>query len=132
MCVSCSPPIPSFVLQVSVIPNNMEKFLSFTWNRFRFIDSCQFLNASLDKLVNATPREAFLHTSELPHHELLLRKGTYPYEYMDSFGRFDETQLPDQASLTFTVSMPFRCPLVCIPMSMLFLVIILPHTKLIC
>ena len=110
MCESCSPLIPSFVLQVSVIPNNMETFLSFSWNRFRFIDSCQFLNASLDKLVNATPREAFLHTSELPHHELLLRKGTYPYEYMDSFSRFDEAQLPDQVRFyRFTVSMPFHC-----------------------
>ena len=27
---------------------------------------------------------------------LLLRKGVYPYEYMDSWERFDETSLPDQ------------------------------------
>ena len=27
---------------------------------------------------------------------LLLRKGIYPYEYMDSWGRFDETLLPDK------------------------------------
>ena len=25
---------------------------------------------------------------------LLLRKGVYPYEYIDSWGRFDETSLP--------------------------------------
>ena len=27
---------------------------------------------------------------------LLLRKGVYPYEYSDSWGRFDETSLPDK------------------------------------
>ena len=26
----------------------------------------------------------------------LLRKGVYPYEYMDIWGRFDETSLPDK------------------------------------
>ena len=29
---------------------------------------------------------------------LLLRKGVYPYEYMDSWKRFDETSLPDKKS----------------------------------
>ena len=28
---------------------------------------------------------------------LLLRKGIYPYEYMDHWSRFDEEQLPDQS-----------------------------------
>ena len=27
---------------------------------------------------------------------LLLRKGIYPYEYMDSWKRFDETSFPDK------------------------------------
>ena len=27
---------------------------------------------------------------------MLLRKGFYPYEYMDSWERFDETTLPDK------------------------------------
>ena len=27
---------------------------------------------------------------------LLLRKGVYPYEYIDSWERFDETSLPDK------------------------------------
>ena len=72
----------------------MEKLISFSWGQFRFVDSLQFLNASLDKLVNSTPRDAFRLTSALPHHELLVRKGVYPYEYMNDFARFDETSLP--------------------------------------
>ena len=27
---------------------------------------------------------------------MLLRKGVYPYEYMDSWERFDEISLPDE------------------------------------
>ena len=30
---------------------------------------------------------------------LLLRKGVYPYEYMDSWNRFSETSLPDKKKL---------------------------------
>ena len=29
---------------------------------------------------------------------MLLRKGVYPYEYMDSWEGFDETSLPDKKS----------------------------------
>ena len=72
----------------------MEKLISFSWGQFRFVDSLQFLNASLDKLVNSTPRDALRLTSALPHHELLMQKGVYPYEYMNDFGRFNETSLP--------------------------------------
>ena len=74
----------------------MEKLISFSWGQFWFVDSLQFLNASLDKLVNSTPRDAFRLTSALPHHELLMQKGVYPYEYMDSLDRFDEKELPTQ------------------------------------
>ena len=70
--------------------------MSITWNNFRFIDSLQFLNASLDNLVAATPRNAFMFTSTLRHHRLLMRKGVYPYEYMNDWDRFDETRLPPQ------------------------------------
>ena len=37
--------------------------MSFSWGRFRFIDSAQFLSASLDCLVSATPDDAFLFSS---------------------------------------------------------------------
>ena len=29
---------------------------------------------------------------------MLLRKGVYPYEYMDNWKRFNETSLPDKES----------------------------------
>ena len=81
--------------KVSCIPNNTEKYISFSLGQLRFIDSAQFLLASLDKLVAANPPEAFQITARYEQRrELLLRKGVYPYEYMDSWERFTDTQLP--------------------------------------
>ena len=36
---------------------------------------------------------------------LLLRKGVYPYEYMDSWQRFDETSLPEKEDFHSNVNM---------------------------
>ena len=84
--------------QVSCIPNNTEKYISFSLGQLRFIDSAQFLLASLDKLVAANQPEAFQITAhyEPDQHkrQLLTRKGVYPYEYMDTWDRFAEPKLP--------------------------------------
>ena len=88
--------------RVSCIPNNTEKYISFSLGQLRFIDSAQFLLASLDKLVAANPPETFQITARYEPNqqrcELLLRKGVYPYEHMDSWERFADTQLPPKAS----------------------------------
>ena len=63
----------------------------------RFIDSLTFLQGSLDSLVSATPNESLKITSTISKDsELLYKKGFYPYEYMDAWGRFSETSLPDK------------------------------------
>ena len=36
--------------------------------------------------------------------KLLLKKGIYPYEYMDSFERFSETQLPEKEKFYSSLS----------------------------
>ena len=70
--------------RVSCIPDNTEKYISFSLGQLRFIDSAQFLLASLDKLVAANPPEAFQitaqHEPNRDRRELLMRKGVYPYE----------------------------------------------------
>ena len=49
--------------EISCIPNNTEKYISFSLGQLRFIESAQFLLASLDKLAAANPPEAFQITA---------------------------------------------------------------------
>ena len=53
----------------------------------RFGNTYEFCNGDLNKLI------------------LLLRKGVYPYEYMDSWQRFDETSLPDKEAFYSNLNM---------------------------
>ena len=76
----------------------MEKYITFSAGGLRFIDS--FLQGSLDSLVSATPKESLKITSIISKgSDLLYKKGIYPYEYMDSWGKFSETRLPDKEKL---------------------------------
>ena len=62
-----------------------------------FIDSFQFMNASLDKLVSNLPDEALKYTANAFKKEkfnLMRQKGVYPYDFMDSFEKFNKTELP--------------------------------------
>ena len=58
----------------------------------------QFVNSSLDKLAKNLSDKDFEYLIEefgSKNLELLKQEGTYPYEYMDSFKRFNEEKLPD-------------------------------------
>ena len=100
--------------RISCIPNNTEKYISFSLGQLRFIDSAQFLLASLDKLVAANKPEAFKITGPYEpsseRRELLLRKGVYPYQYMDSWEHFAEPKLPpkEASSASFETSTSVR------------------------
>ena len=66
-------------------------------NHLSFIDSFQFMSSSLDKLVSNLPKEAFKYTSEEftgKKLSLMSQKGVYPYDFMDSFEKFDQMELP--------------------------------------
>ena len=68
-------------------------------NHLVFLDSFQFMSSSLEKLVNNLPKEALKYTSKMfkgDKLDLMAQKGVYPYDYMDSFNRFEETQLPNK------------------------------------
>ena len=64
----------------------------------RFIDSIKFMSSSLDSLVNNLARRGHefwgFENYNDRQRELLIRKGIYPYEYMDSCDKFEETSLP--------------------------------------
>ena len=49
-------------------------------------------------LIEKLPNAYQLCNKDLNKFALLLRKGVYPYEYMDSWKRFKEQSLPDKES----------------------------------
>ena len=61
-----------------------------------FIDSMQFMNSSLDKLVKNLSDKDFKYLIEefgIENLELLKQKVAYSYEYVNSFERFNEEKL---------------------------------------
>jgi hypothetical protein len=88
---------------VRIIAQKFEKYVTFSFKNFQFLDSFAFLGSSLDTLVSNLKKdgkENFKHTLNGiksmtdEQQSLILQKGTYPYEYMDTFEKFGETQLP--------------------------------------
>ena len=110
-----------------VIAKNTEDYISFSVNievdkytyknreerskeiSLRFIDSIKFMSSCLDSLVNNLARGGgeFFRFENFNDHpcELLIPKGIYPYEYMDSCDRFEETTLPPVNSFYSKLSM---------------------------
>ena len=75
----------------------------------RFIDSFKFMSSSLDSLVNNLVRgnnEFFsFEDYNKSQYKLLIRKGIYPYEYMDDWNRFKETALPPKEAFYSKLNM---------------------------
>ena len=87
-------------MKADVILNRLEKYMAFFLNKnLFFIDRMPFKNSSLEKLVRNLSDDNFKYWAKefgFKNLELLKQKGTYPYEYMDSFKRFSEEKLPDK------------------------------------
>ena len=86
-------------ISIDIIPCNPERYMAFYINKhLSFIDSFQFMLSSLQKLAGNLSEEGFIYTKEYFTNEkqfnLMKEKGVYPYDYMDSFSKFNDTQLP--------------------------------------
>ena len=86
-----------FNLKVDVIPNELEKYMAFFLGKnLVFIDTMQFMSSSLDKLVKNLSDEDFKYSVKefgTENLKILKQKGAYPYQYMNSFQRFNEDKL---------------------------------------
>jgi len=91
-----------------VTPINSEKYIMFEIGKLRFIDSFQFLSTSLENLVSIllkSGKDNFEHTRKyLGDNEMVFAKGVYPYSYMSSREKFDETELPSIESFHVTLN----------------------------
>ena len=102
---------------IKCIPNNEEKYITFTKTIIAgqytnkkgeeknktfdivFKDSLKFMSSSLGALVNNLPKNGFKNISKYytPEEvELIKQKGFYPYEFMDTEEKFNDTKLPPQ------------------------------------
>ena len=111
------------VLDIKCIPNNEEKYISFSlkfelkktskWDQekeewkevviqheIRFLDSFKFTLAGLEGLVKNLSREDLKETTRFfgEKIDLVSRKGVYPYEFMDDFEKFKKQSLPKKTS----------------------------------
>jgi hypothetical protein len=91
---------------VDCIPNNKEKYMTISTNprdvkndmRIKFIDSLQFMNASIEALTNSLQSDInnFHHMKTIIPNisiddlKLLLRKGVDPYDYFDTFDKYNQ------------------------------------------
>ena len=101
--------------KIDCIPCNEEKYISFTKEiivdkfineekkevevkrKIRFIDSFKFMATSLDSLVKNLPKDSFKNLTEFyegDQLDLIKRKGVFPYDWFDNFGRLSSTSLP--------------------------------------
>ena len=64
------------------------------------IDKVSEINKEISQieLIKKFPNTYKFSNGDLNKFYLLLRKGDYPYEYMNSWKRFNETELPDKES----------------------------------
>ena len=87
-------------LNINAIPNNMEKYMAFMLgNHLTFIDSFQSMNSSLDKLVSNLSKDDLIYTSKvfkIKRLNLMSQKGVYSYDFMDSFEKFNQRELPNK------------------------------------
>ena len=79
-------------------PNNMEKYMAFMLgNHLTFINSFQFMSSSLDKLVSNLPKDDLIYTFKAfkgKRLNLMSQKDVYPYDFMDSFEKFNQQNYP--------------------------------------
>ena len=70
------------------------------YKEIRFVDSCKFMNNSLDELARNLPVEKFIylnnHFATRPEEDeaLIRQKDYFPYSYVDSHARYTEDGLP--------------------------------------
>ena len=90
--------IGKFEKDIKVTPNNLEKYMAFFLGKhLKFINSFQFMSSSLETLVKNVPLSDLKYTSQEFQDEkleLMKRKGVYPYDFMNSFDKFDDRHLP--------------------------------------
>ena len=90
----------NFDVDVAVIPKGIDKYMNIIVQRhITFINSLQFYNSSLDTLASNLSNEDFKYLVSkfgIDKLEILRRKDSYPYEWVDSYEKFKHPSLPEK------------------------------------
>ena len=110
---------------IKCIPNNEEKYITFTKTIITgqytnkkgevknksfdivFKDSLKFMSSSLGTSVDNLPKDAFKNLLKYftpKQAEILKQKGFYPYEYMNTEEKFNDTKPPPQKAFNSKLS----------------------------
>ncbi|XP_044010159.1 uncharacterized protein LOC122853803 [Aphidius gifuensis] len=91
---------------IDLLALNKESYISFTKHvkstriRFRFIDSYKFMASSISTLANELEDKdksiSLSFCNNLEEFKLITKKGLFPYDYIDSWEKFNEQQLPSK------------------------------------
>ena len=85
---------------IKVIASNSQQYISIEFNSFRFLDSNQFLPASLQSLVESLKAShgEFKYTEryfkDTDKVDIMCQKGVFCYNYNTDISIFSETSLP--------------------------------------
>ena len=86
--------------QVRVVANNMEKYVTFSIDRLKFVDSCQLMMTSLAELAENLGNNDFQQLrKEFPNpidFELVKKKGIFPYDFFTSLEKMNQSELPSR------------------------------------
>ena len=95
---------------INIIPLNKELYVSISKKilindndtiELRFLDSFRFMPSSLEKLAGYLSDSDLITVKSIYQNDnefnLMKRKGIFPYDYLDSENRLNETQLPPQS-----------------------------------
>ena len=79
-------------------------------HEIRFVDTMRFMASSLEKLVGNLEKEQLVEMKKFfgEKADLLSRKGVYPYDFMDSFEKFEEV-LPRKDAFFLQVDWRRNC-----------------------
>ena len=84
--------------KVTTLSKSSEDYISIeygsNYQKLRFLDSYRFLSKGLSDVAKSLKEFPILE-SEFEETSLLKQKGFYPYEYIESIERLNETELPD-------------------------------------
>ena len=84
-------------IDIQLTSKTREKYIIAVYGNIIFLESLQFYKGSLNSLASNLEDNDFKHLlSELPSNklEIIKRKDSYPYEWLDSCEKFNYQELP--------------------------------------